>query len=861
VTKLSVKINTTLALLAAAMLAGGSTAAAQSYLPAKCAIPETVPAGATPTKCLCPLGDALTPDPAVPGAWIVNNPAQSGSCNIAAGPGVVQPLLPGLQPRFAWDLPVPVFHVPDTTTFPGTDYYVMGMKEVTQLNVAFPQPASTAPADTQWLGLCSTAPGAFVPATATAPARCNVPWFTPVWGYAQENGGAIKGTATYPSMSFLAKKGTPVKVQWQNNLTASTHLLCPKPQSSDWPCAIDRTLMGTLFDPLQDTGGVNPFGTKMQPDNAMVVHLHGGEVPPDSDGFAELWIGNGATAAAYGPGGAYYTTPYPQSNVAGGMANIEPPFLPPTPNGIPGAVNGVDIYPTLNGDPPGSLLASVYQPTQLQRPLSSSIFYNYPMVQSAATIWYHDHTLGKTRINVAAGPAGYFYIQEPGLDDYPNPATNYPGGTMFKSGLLPNPGDCSNGGILAGKCFDIPIVFQDRAFNMPNTNACTDPACRGPSVAEINYPNGLGQPVIPGVVLNSLTPGVNPGIHPQWVPEYFGDVAVVNGVVWPKLKVEPRPYRFRLLDGSNARCYTLNLKVAGVLVQPQMIAIASDQGYLPNAAAVKRLDICPGERYEVVIDFSGFAGQQVFIENTASAPFPAGVKINNATPFAFMGQLVRFDVALAPAAGSPPVAPYVLPKALKAVTPPAITLMPPNPLPAGVAKSRQMVLNEVLDPVTLAPLRVQIDGKRFEDALTENPSRGTTEVWTFVNTTVDAHPMHLHLVQFQVVGRQKFDSAGYSAATGFGVPGNSAFTKLPVDAFLRGTAKGPLAQELGFKDTVITYPGEITTVVARWDGGWADQPTATGPFYEPVTAGPYVWHCHIVDHEDNEMMRPLLVIP
>jgi FtsP/CotA-like multicopper oxidase with cupredoxin domain len=243
-----------------------------------------------------------------------------------------------------------------------------------------------------------------------------------------------------------------------------------------------------------------------------------------------------------------------------------------------------------------------------------------------------------------------------------------------------------------------------------------------------------------------------------------------------------------------------------------------------------------------------------------------------------------------------------------------------------------MVLNEVLDPVTLAPLRVQIDGKRFEDAVTETPTRGTVETWTIVNTTVDAHPMHLHLVQFQVVSRQAYDQKGFLALLGATNPAINPQTynlAASVTPFLKGKPRAPEPGEAGWKDTARAYPGEVLTVMAKWDGGWADtgpngpctagtvcnkaaatfmstdpdplsatygtpvavtqviqvpvldpvtgapvidpitglpvtQPQTVAvptPFWEPVTAGPYVWHCHIVDHEDNEMMRPALVLP
>jgi len=738
-------------------------------------------------------------------------PGQTGSCTLQSAP--LAPLDPLTQPKFVNELPQPIFYQPDTTTFPGFDYYEVQVAPVTQLQVAFPQPGAPAPAGAQWLGLVDP--------------LSRAPLFTPLWGYGQVNNAAfpLNGLTTYPSMSFKATKGRPVKVKWINN-TPDNHLFCPSPLDSNVPCAIDRTLMGTLVRPGES---VNPYGGPQQPDNAVVIHLHGGEIPPDSDGLAELWIGNATTSAAYSQvGGLYYKPPTPLldslgQQVPGVSSNIDPPFIPPPVNGLAKDA----AYPTANG--PVTVPPSVYAPGQLIRPTGDSIFYNYPMVQEAATIWYHDHALGKTRINVVAGPAGYFYVTDP------------PKEARLR---LPSAGDCTNAGILAGNCYDIPIALQDRSFNADGT---------------INFPNGLGQAAPAGVVgWNPLTPGPNPTVHPQWVPEYFGDAAVVNGVAWPKITVEPRPYRFRILDGSNARCWTLDLVAQrpGLLGGPYFYQIGTDQGYTTIPVPLSTLTLCPGERSEVIIDFSRFAGQTINVVNTAGAPFPNGFKPQDpGSPFSQLAIPFRFQV-------TKPVNPAFPARAWLPLT----TLAPVAPLPTAGAVRRQMVLNEVLDPVTLAPLRVQIDGKAFEEPVTETPKRGQVEVWTMINTTVDAHPMHLHLVKFQVLSRQRFDSARYITDSGLDTLATGGlFTKLPVAPYLLGRARGPNIDEVGaWKDTAKVWPGEILTVAARFDGKWADKPSTTNPalpYFEAVTSGPYVWHCHIVDHEDNEMMRPLLVVP
>jgi FtsP/CotA-like multicopper oxidase with cupredoxin domain len=279
--------------------------------------------------------------------------------------------------------------------------------------------------------------------------------------------------------------------------------------------------------------------------------------------------------------------------------------------------------------------------------------------------------------------------------------------------------------------------------------------------------------------------------------------------------------------------------------------------------------MCPGERYDVVMDFTGLApGTLVTLNNDAPAPFPKGVTPGPGDvkrPLQF--KVVPLDLT------DPDTS--VIPATLGTVP----TLTP--------TATREMVLNEQLDPITLYPLRVQIDGKAFEDPVTETPKKGTTEQWTFINTTGDAHPIHLHLVKFQIVSRQTFDAARYSAATNFGVPGVSrncgpgvqppCFNKALITPYLKGKPRLPPAYEAGWKDTAISYPGETLTVVAKWDGAWSTnvaEPTSTvdgspgyqgelpaiaQPAFLDVTSGPYVWHCHIVDHEDNEMMRPVVV--
>lgn len=712
-----------------------------------------------PALALSQAKPPLNPLP-YPGQFTDPNTTQGALPNLDA------PLSPKTQKQFVNALPIPVDMVPDRSSYPGWDYYEIKAAPVTPV-AYWVAPGTTPPAGTEWLGLTDPVLG--------------TPVYTPVWGYGQVNGAPLgaPGIVTYPSMNIRATRGTPVKVKWINKLP-DQHLFCQQPLNANSPCAIDRTLMGTrLTGSMLDAPGGGIYGGSQQPDNAMVVHLHGGEIPPEADGFAELWFGNTNTAAAYSPGCTD----------------------PKSPQCVPQPI-----------DPPLSI-AATGTPLTMTRPTGNSMIYNYPMVQEAGMIWYHDHALGKTRINVVAGPAGFFQINDP-----PNEPPTLPSGK-----------------------YEINIAFQDRAFNAPQP---------GSNLATINYPNGMNQPIAAPLVPKQtpLTPGGNATVHPQWVPEYFGDTPIINGMAWPVLTVEPRKYRFHLLDGSNARCWALARSDKAAFTQ-----IGKDGSYLPAPVTVTKLLMCPGERHDVIMDFTGLAvGTKVYLVNSAPAPYPKGAQTSGND----VGKPILFQVV---ALTGPDTS--VIPTSFAAAIP-SIRNQP-------AVVTRELVLNEVLDAVTLYPLRVQIDGKPFEGAITETPKKGTIEIWKIINTTGDLHPIHTHLVQHQVISRQPFDTAGYSAATGFAVPGNTTFTKVPIAPYLtKGTARGPDVNEQGYADTTKSWPGEVLTLIARWDGRWdttLPDPTSTDvppkPAFLPVTSGPYVWHCHIVDHEDNEMMRPVVVLP
>lgn len=415
--------------------------------------------------------------------------------------------------------------------------------------------------------------------------------------------------------------------------------------------------------------------------------------------------------------------------------------------------------------------------------------FHYANDQLPATIWYHDHAFGYTRHNVYAGLAGFYVLTDPG---------NEP------AGLPSGP-------------YDIGLAIQDRMFT---------------TTGQLWYPN-VGE-----------TPE-----RPVWIPEFFGDVILVNGKVWPYLNVEPRKYRFRLLEGSNARFYSLALVERMTDARgPAFHQIASDGGYLaepvvlndPNEPTSPRLIMAPGERAEVIVDFSGYApGTEFILRNTAKAPFPNGAAPDPQTT----GQIMLFRVV-----------PLTSPD--NSIVPSA--LVPLNRI-GNPTRTRVMTLNELMGQ--LGPTGALLNGMTFHDApATEFPTLGSTEMWEIVNMTGDAHPIHIHLVQFQLLNRQKYNVRKYERAFAQENPElpTADYEEVSVTPYLKGKPIPADPNERGWKDTFRMNPGEVTRILVRF------APQDESPaFAFDATADPgYVWHCHILEHEENDMMRPYhLVAP
>jgi FtsP/CotA-like multicopper oxidase with cupredoxin domain len=434
-------------------------------------------------------------------------------------------------------------------------------------------------------------------------------------------------------------------------------------------------------------------------------------------------------------------------------------------------------------------------------PAFTTATFEYFNAQLATTLWYHDHTLGMTRLTVAAGLVGSYLLRD--RNDAIAP-------------LLPT-----------GR-FEIPLMIQDRAFNDDGS-------------------------------IHFTQEGNNPDVHPYWDPEYFGDTIMVNGKVWPRLKVARRQYRFRIINASNARFYNLKLSNGMSFTQ-----IGGDGSYLPAPVTLTESLIAPAERVDILLDFSTLRpGTHIILQNTANQPFPGGDPVDPDTT----GQVMRFDVQDTPA-----VPPRRLPATL--ITIPALTET------EGIGNPKLFTLNEHESDVD-EPLEVLIDGQNFHSPITELPRVGTTEAWYFQNLTEDAHPVHVHLVEFQLEDRQAIDvdrfKAYWESLNGSTLPlGHPTIRANVEDAvdfpptgtprdFLTGPPELPSPQESGWKDTFVAPPGKVTRVRIRFapqDTKESDLVPGFNPFPFDATAGPgYVWHCHILDHEDNDMMRPMKMLP
>ncbi len=371
-------------------------------------------------------------------------------------------------------------------------------------------------------------------------------------------------------------------------------------------------------------------------------------------------------------------------------------------------------------------------------PGKSSLYF-YPNEQDAAMLWYHDHALGINRLNVYAGLFGTFFVRD-SVED----ALNLPKGK-----------------------YELPLILFDRLLTRD---------------AQLLYP-------------------VSPDPQSPWVPEVFGDAILANGKLFPYLEVEPRKYRFRILNASNSRFYHLSFvskadanDVTAANRAP-FYQIGTDQGLLPAPVPLTSLEIAPGERADLVVDFTEHRGAPVVLKNDAFV-------------------VMQFRVSPTKVIDT-----SSLPPTLRPV---------PRIFESQAVQTRLLTLDEYVNKAG-NPVMLLLNAAHWNMPVTETPVLGSTEIWRLINPTNDSHPIHLHLVRFQILDRQPYEPWLFQ-------------TKRQLH-FL-GPPEPPDANEAGWKDTVQAHSRMVTRIVVPFTG----------------FTGRYVWHCHILEHEDNEMMRPYEVV-
>ncbi|MET0068065.1 MAG: multicopper oxidase [Candidatus Thiodiazotropha sp.] len=642
---------------------------------------------------------------------------------------------------------------------------------------------------------------------------------TTVWSYGANTDKDPDGSARtvaeggsffYPSFTLEAKQNKPLRVRWINDLVDANgnylpHLL-PVDQTLHWAnpgqdCRPDLLELGP--GPLR-TDCRGQSGEPYSGPVPMVAHLHGAHVGPESDGYPEAWW-------------------LPKAS------NIPESF----------ATNGI-LFGDITRNPVSGQPSTGYAGAAAPVNDGAQGFadYQYPNDQSASTLWFHDHTLGMTRTNVYAGPAGFYLLR-----DRTEGALGLPGPAPKRTTLEDS-----------RKLRELPIVIQDRSFNPDGS---------------LYYPESRARfDGYDGAVMPESDDGVNlaSDIAPLWNPEAFFETIVVNGQSWPYLDVAPARYRLRLLNGCNSRFLNLNLMAYDAdnnpLGEVPFYQIGGDGGLLPQvveistgyktllpgdgtlpadksaaSAADEALLMGPAERMDVIVDFSRVPPGTAYVQvgNTApDAPF-GGFPIDPtemADPQS-TGQIMRFNLSLVsddPDTSTP----------VESLAMPGIAPITPNVTRALSLHEEESSLVTTVEDGTVVPVAPmaatlgafdetsgQFQPLLWSDPIWINPSLGNTELWEINNFTEDAHPVHLHLVQFQVVSRESLEGADIDR-DGDNVSDCAAPCVEP--------------NERGWKDTVIAYPGEVTKVVARFD-----------------LKGLYVWHCHILEHEDNEMMLPFCV--
>jgi spore coat protein A len=601
---------------------------------------------------------------------------------------------------------------------------------------------------------------------------------TRVWGYGAVTSGSKRGLLLHnaPSLTIEAKWNTPVRVKWINDLVDPAtgnyrpHLL-PVDPTLHWanPPQGNDPAYGTGVRDTRPTFTSTP-GPYTGP-VPMVTHVHGAVgVGDESDGYAEAWYLPGANniPVGYATEGTWYDFFEGKA-----VANF--------------------------GEAWGTGYAT----------------FEYPNLNRASTIWYHDHTLGMTRVNVYAGPAGFYLIRGGPDGDGSVIDTRF---TTPTPAVLPGPAPKENDKFPPNKTYyEIPIAIQDRSFD--SSGALFYPDSRA-------FFDGVAGPYLPDTDLS-----------PIWNPEFFGNTMMINGNTWPYQVVEKRRYRLRFLNGCQSRFLILDFSgipgvrawqignEGGFLAAP--VDLATNPGYYAN-----RLPMGLAERADLIVDFTDVPVGNYVLGNVGPDEPYGGGEPGVAFPVSdpgSTGQVMQFRVV--PAVGADPTTP---PESLQL---PAITPLPPETVTRPLALLEEMSAYFEDSPAEAVLGTVAFDAtgtgtwtkRLWMDGITENPAVGATEVWEFYNATGDAHPIHIHEIVFEVINRQAIyvDEDAMEVQL---VPGS--------------VPSPPEPWETGFKDTVTAFPGQVSRVRAQFN-----------------SPGQFVWHCHIVEHEDNEMMRPFRIGP
>ena len=644
---------------------------------------------------------------------------------------------------------------------------------------------------------------------------------THLWGYHPSKILAGSTAQKHLGSIIVARRGTPTQLTFRNNLPTV---------NNSW---------GQIHILPVDKGYFFPDAAVSQ--NKLATHLHGGFVP---------WVSDGGPYDWWGPDGMH------------GMSFLNNSVLNPKTLFNPGAaVNEAEYY--------------------------------YPNDQSARLMWYHDHAHDITRLNAYAGIASAYIIRD-SFEDY-----------LVTQGL---PAYIENGGR------EIPLIFQDKIFVDPTNIDSIDPTWPGPKTkGALWYPHDYLERWGP---LETYHPSGAPP-DPSVIPEMFGDTMLVNGTVFPKIQVEARRYRFRILNACNARFLNLQLYVDdgsaiagtgdGITLNtttlnptnakgPDFFVLGTEGGFLPKPTVVPSniplfvdpndvsvistlkasLLTAPAERWDLIVDFTGFTGKSIILYNDAPAPFAGGDPLNdyfpgNPDPAAIIINnhaenigpntrvLMRFDVKRARSVDAPLKIdagdnlnalansrhlvwndPLLVPMQGSATLPPNIPVrkLTLNETADQNGRLIQMVGTNIPSPYQPDPTVVNY-GLFLTDAPTEVVGVDETEIWEIANLTADVHPMHFHLVNVQILNREPFSNYAGGVITSAGSP------------------MLPPPTEWGWKETVKMYPNTVTRIIMKFK--MPDVPFNVPT--SPRTGGnEYVYHCHILEHEEHDMMRPLVVL-